>query len=112
MVGVEFLASKEVATAYLFNWTACWISFGIVFVPFLIFIIRDFVILKDFIALLVFGICIAFIVGMLSGAIFNIGTDYKMEHKVLISKDVSMVEFLEKYKVVDVEGKIYTIREK
>lgn len=34
------------------------------------------------------------------------------EYQVTISNDVSMVEFNEKYEVIKVEGKIWTIREK
>ena len=34
------------------------------------------------------------------------------EYQVTISDDVSMTEFNEKYEVIKVEGKIYTIREK
>lgn len=34
------------------------------------------------------------------------------QYQVTISDDVSMVEFNEKYDVIKVEGKIYTIREK
>jgi hypothetical protein len=34
------------------------------------------------------------------------------QYKVTISDSVSMVEFNEKYDVIEVEGKIYTIREK
>lgn len=36
----------------------------------------------------------------------------KYEYQVTIDKSVSMTEFYEKYEIVDVEGKIYTIKEK
>ena len=34
------------------------------------------------------------------------------EYKVTVSDDVSLNEFIEKYEIIDIEGKIYTIREK
>lgn len=36
----------------------------------------------------------------------------KYEYQVTIDDSVSMNEFQEKYEIIDVEGKIYTIREK
>jgi hypothetical protein len=37
---------------------------------------------------------------------------YGEEYKVTISDEVSMNEFLEKYEIIDQEGKIYTVRER
>lgn len=38
--------------------------------------------------------------------------DSETRYKVTISEEVSMVEFCEKYEVIDVDGMIYTIKEK
>lgn len=38
--------------------------------------------------------------------------DKYIKYKVTISEDVSMTEFYEQYEIIDVDGKIYTIREK
>lgn len=35
-----------------------------------------------------------------------------IKYKVTISENVSMTEFIEKYEIIDVDGMIYTIREK
>lgn len=35
-----------------------------------------------------------------------------IKYKVTISEDVSMTEFNERYEIIDVDGKIYTIKEK
>ena len=35
-----------------------------------------------------------------------------IKYKVTVSEDVSMIEFYERYEIIDVDGKIYTIREK
>ena len=37
---------------------------------------------------------------------------YGTEYKVTISDEVSMNEFLEKYEIINQEGKIYTVRER
>lgn len=33
------------------------------------------------------------------------------QYKITISDDVNLVEFLEQYEIIDIEGEIYTIRE-
>ena len=35
-----------------------------------------------------------------------------LEYKVTISDEVSMVEFYDKYEIIDVDGEIYTIKDK
>ena len=39
-------------------------------------------------------------------------TNEETQYQVLISEDVSMTEFNERYEIVDQEGQIFTIREK
>ena len=66
-----------------------------------------------------FGIILVLgIAGMLIGGFIQIVTtkttdtvDY-IEYKVTIDDSVSMNEFLDKYEILDQEGKIYTIKEK
>jgi hypothetical protein len=50
--------------------------------------------------------------GLMAGTIFSIPTTHKVQYKVTISDEVSMNEFLEKYEIIEQEGKIYTIEEK
>lgn len=54
------------------------------------------------------------IVGIFAYAIIFqcIFPDKFIKYKVTISEEVSMVEFYEKYEIIDVDGMIYTIREK
>lgn len=47
----------------------------------------------------------------LSAAVSSYKTG-KYEYKVIISDEVSLNEFYDKYEIVDQEGKIYTIKEK
>ena len=59
----------------------------------------------------VFIMICSFVCHILSIIYSNQSSDIK-QYQVTISDDVSMTEFNEKYEVIKVEGKIYTIREK
>lgn len=114
MAGVEILAMEEVAVEFAFNWTAFFICFGAVFVIFVLCGIILSTKLDDWTQPLV---CV--IAGMLLGAFFGIvvgsalenPTKYETQYKVIISDEVPMSGFLEKYEIVDQEGKIFTVRE-
>lgn len=63
---------------------------------------------------LVFGILIGLIFGILLGAAFQkpIIKNEEVVYKAIISDEVSLNEFYEKYEILDKEGKIYTIAER
>lgn len=65
----------------------------------------------DYIAAIILGlICLTSIVsGNMLGDFF--GTKI-VEYKVLIDDSVSLIEFVDKYEILDVEGQIYTVKEK
>ena len=116
MTGIEILAIREIATEFAFNWNAFLITFSV--------ILGMFVLIGIFISLvsydwsnLIGGIVAGAAIGMLIGAWFGdavlrIPVTYKTQYKVTISDEVSMNEFLEKYEIIDQEGKILTIRER
>lgn len=56
-------------------------------------------------------IAASIIVGSLGGTDSSTKIDY-IEYKVTIDDSVSMNEFLDKYEIIDQEGKIYTVKEK
>lgn len=115
MSGVDILATQEVAVEFIFNWTAFWIMFGLsVLVGLIIGIVGvirdgcDWVLIPAMFALFaVFG-------GMFGG-LMGTGLEkpvaYETQYKVTISEDVHMTDFLEKYEIINTEGKIYTVRE-
>ena len=87
------------------------------------------ILLISFIVFLVLGICIIFseglkakllgifflnccLISIIFGLLINSQHSGIIEYQVTISDDVSMVEFNERYEVVKVEGKIWTIVEK
>ena len=59
---------------------------------------------------LIFGLCVALLMGTKIRQTTN-QIDY-IEHEVLINDSVSLTEFLDKYEILDQEGKIYTVKER
>lgn len=117
MNGVEILTSNEVAVVYeSFNWSGFWITIAVVAFGALMFGLIAAIDTRD----KAFGVSlflIAFIIsGLVLGPIFGFGTceptKYETQYKITIDDSVSMTEFLDKYEIVDQDGKIYTVRER
>ena len=112
MNGVEILSSVEVGVDYVSNWwlmgfilLGC-IAFGGI-VGF-----RAYHDLEDAVA----GCLVGTLIGLLVWALIGLGTSkptaYETHYKVTIDDSVSMNEFLDKYEILDQEGKIYTVKER
>ncbi len=114
MTGVEILAAQEVATAFTFSWDIFWMAFAIcIGVSFVIGVLCSCV-EEDaipLVTLLICGIIAGVLFGTVVGSVEQTPTEYETQYKVVISDEVSMNDFLEKYEIVDQEGKIYTVRE-
>ena len=113
--GVEILATQEVVSVSMFNWSAYWICAGLVFAIFLIAGIATCACYSDFESLVIYvivGIVCAAILGLIPGFAFKVPTEYETQYKVTISDEVQMNDFLERYEIVSQEGKIYTVRER
>ena len=116
MTGIEILATREVITEYAFNWEAFWITFSATLGMFALLGIFFSVVSYDW-SNLIGGIVAGAAIGMLIGGVVGDGVlcipvTYKTQYKVTISDEVSMNEFLEKYEIIDQEGKILTVRER
>jgi Na+/citrate or Na+/malate symporter len=114
MNGVEILASSEVVVEANFNWTN-FVGFfvGIVLVASMFGILlslycKDWSIL---VACMFVGVLCGAMFGMVVGVATEIPVTYAIQHKVVISDEVQVNDFLEKYEIVNQEGKIYTVRE-
>lgn len=110
MNGVDILAIEEVAVEWAFNWAVFWIIvIGAGIVGALCGIGEGW----RFILVITVGfIIIGAVCGIFTGGIFGrIPTKYEPQYKVTISDEVTMTDFLEKYEIVETEGKIYTVRE-
>lgn len=114
MTGVEILATQEVATAFGFDWMIFWILVGICAI--VATAIFGCALFKDIGAYsFLFGWIGGLILGMILGCVFASNAapvEYETQYKVTISDEVKMNDFLEKYEIVDQDGKIYIVRER
>lgn len=115
MNGVEILATEEIVANSIFNWSVFWIAFGIIFSIFIAFGIIISVALNDWSNIgtgVVLGLILSFIFSPMFGDTRRIPTEYETQYKVIISDEVSMNEFVEKYEIIEQEGRIYTVVER
>lgn len=115
MVGVEILAASEVVIDKLFNWNSAISAFGITFGFFIICGLLISLGANDWSQMAV-GVAIGIVLGAFAAVMFGIGngipSEYETQYKVIISDEVFMNDFLERYEILDQEGKIYTVRER
>ena len=115
MTGVEILATTEVATGSSFDMKAAFLclvisillSFVIGIIGYIIYLDTDYILIS-----LCLGAFVGWIIGTIVGWCVPKETAYETQYKVTISDEVNLNEFLDKYEIVDQEGKIYTVREK
>lgn len=115
MTGVEILAASEIVVDKLFNWGVAAFSFAIIFCAFILLGIIISVCCRDWNQMsvgIILGIILGTFTGVIGGSVEPIPTEYETHYKVTISDEVSMNDFLERYEIVDQEGKIYTVRER
>lgn len=116
MNGVEILSSAEVACEFAFNWLWFWIGFGIIFVISILLCIGYVITGECGWELILFCLVLGIIGGAMSGGVLgNVAKTpmaYETHYKVTIDDSVSMNEFLDKYEILDQEGKIYTVKER
>ena len=115
MTGVEILDVEQIATEYAFNWSAWLLTIGVViaFSTIISFATGTGRYCRWW-ELLLLGVIVGLVFGGIIGLLPGFTTkpvEFKDQYKVLISEDVLMVEFMERYEIIDQEGKIYTVRE-
>ena len=116
MTGVEILNETQVVVESAFNWTVFGIIGSIILSIFIIIgIILSITEGPDLVGWIAV-ICGGIILGLIFGFIFGMGcetpTKYETQYQVIIDDSVSMNDFLDKYEIIDTEGKILTIRER
>jgi hypothetical protein len=116
MSGVEILATEEVAIAWAsWNWKGflltVWIVFFVSIIAGILAGVGDDWGLGITVFLVVFIVGSA-LFGTLIGCTTGEPIEYETQYKVVIDDSVSMNEFLEKYEIIDQDGKIYIVREK
>ena len=116
MNGVEILASNEVAVGTAFNWTLFWIIFSAVLIITTAIGVYEYISNQcDFgivPALLIVGAFGGISLGGVIGVNCGSPTEYVTQYKVIVDDSVSMNDFVDKYEIVDQDGKIYIVRER
>ena len=116
MTGIEILNETQVVAESAFGWTAFWIAgsiiFGIFIIIGIILSITEGPDLVSWIAVISAGIILGLIFGFIWGMGCETPTKYETHYQVIIDDSVSMNDFLDKYEIIDTEGKILTIRER
>jgi hypothetical protein len=116
MNGIEILNSTEVEVNYTTNWwlwLASFIWLGIIFVGGLIgFRLEDIDKFKTALVGSFIGALVGLLLLLFVGVLVYHPTAYETHYKVTIDDSVLMTEFLDKYEILDQEGKIYTVKEK
>lgn len=116
MTGVEILAIEEVSMTFAFDWMTFWIilivgGFFCILFSIIIGMCND-----DIACGIVFAgvaICLCSIIAFVCGDTSKeCPSEYETHYKVIISDEVPMNEFIEKYEIIDQEGKIYTVKER
>lgn len=110
MNGVEILSSETIYNTILPDWCS---ALALVVVIICFFMILVCAINEHYIITL---ICTVLLIGAILVGVFGSGYNKNsishIEHKVTIDDSVSMNEFLDKYEILDQEGKIYTVKER
>jgi hypothetical protein len=111
MNGVEILNEYTVANQCAFRWDVALVVFGVCLVSIIVLAIcmgeADMIPFLIFVAILCSGL-----IGAIVGVIDPLECHQETHYKVTIDDSVSMNEFLDKYEILDQEGKIYTVKER
>ena len=113
--GINILSQTEVVAASAFNLTAFWAVFGLGSIMTIIICVCLWAnegFSADIIKIVCIGVLISCFIGGAAGIGCATPNSYATEYKVTISDEVSLNDFLDKYEILDQEGKIYTVKEK
>lgn len=112
--GIEVLSTFKVVSATIFNLNVFGWVFAIVItictcIGFIMIADCHWTVIPVMIIVGAFG---GALLGCIFGSSFPKPVAYENHYKVTVSEEVSMMEFLDKYEIIEQEGKIFTIREK
>ena len=109
MTGVEILSIGEIGAGSAFNWAMAILCGGLLGLVVGLMGAAT----EDSIG---FGFLLFIVISIFTGVIVGFGnarpTHYVPTYKVIISDEVSMIDFMEKYEILEQDGKIYTVKER
>ena len=115
MKGVEILSTSQVVAETTFSCMAVIIAVVLTMAVFITLGIYLSIEENDFsyaIFFIIIGVIFSVLTGGITGGITETPTAYETQYKVTIDDSVSMIEFNEKFEVLDQDGKIYLVRER
>jgi hypothetical protein len=110
MNGVEILSSEIIYNGILPGWAGC-LGFMLIIAGVIVAAFGGSENDLTFVSVGVIGVVIGLILFVLALSSSTTDINY-IEYKVTIDDSVSMNEFLDKYEILDQEGKIYTVKER
>ena len=110
MTGVEILSSETIYNTFLPEiWLGLGLMLGFISAALFAWSISECYDILPWVFLVCMIVCI--VMGCFAGTP-NKNSISHIEYKVTIDDTVSMNEFLDKYEILDQEGKIYTVKER
>ena len=110
MSGVEILSSEAIYNTILPEW--CIALGGILGIAFVVATIFTFIDGHDILGCICLVMIIASIIVVCLGDSKSKTDISYIEYKVTIDDSVSMTEFMDKYEILDQDGKIYIVKER
>lgn len=116
MHGIEILNSREVVVKEKFNWKWFFIMFSLMIIISFVLLFFDFtafdVGLSTMIPPLIYCVIWGIISGFFVGDSKRIPVEYAMEYKIAILDESVRDRVFEKYEVIKIDEKLWTVREK
>ena len=110
MNGVEILAQEIIYKTLLPEWSLrIWLALMVMFIGIMAFCFSED---HPIAGLVVLCLAISVVIPCALTDVDNKNNINYIEYKVTIDDSVSMNEFLDKYEILDQEGKIYTVKER
>ena len=110
MTGVEILSSETIYNTFLPEW--CLVIGFVLFLAFMVPLAASIANEKTILVIIFIFAMVGSIFVMIFSDTENKNSINHIEYKVTIDDSVSMNEFLDKYEILDQEGKIYTVKER
>lgn len=107
MEGIEILQTVEVVT-HTDVWLACIISFGVLIAAFLFAIVAN----EAYDISTIITVCVLAIALIFSIIMYKRSAKPHTEYVVTVDQSVNVVEFFDKYEVIEHEDKLWRIKEK
>ena len=109
MEGIEVLAIVPEGINLVANWPVAIIFGAIVWFIFAIWLANE---TESVIEGIFLGLMVATMIFLITAGLSAKPTEFINTYKVIISDDIKLNEFYERYEITNQEGKIYTIKER